>query len=77
MVTVTLRYCLGQVKTGKESAHGSCYTFHFRDRNVYKHPDTTLFGKSVEMKVCSLAFVTWNSKIILPFLTRLARDTNG
>ena len=28
----------------------SCYTFHFRDKNVYNPPDTTVFVKSVEMK---------------------------
>ena len=55
-VTVTLRYYLGQVKTGKTLlVHNyaymivimyQLYTFHYRDKSVYIPPDTTLFGKS-------------------------------
>ena len=34
----------------KSLAHVSCCTCHFRDKNAYKPPDTTLFVKSVEIK---------------------------
>ena len=35
------------------------YTFHFRNKNVYKPPDTTLSGKSVERKFKVSGKIQW------------------
>ena len=56
----------------KSLAHFSCYTFHFRGKNVYKPPDTTLFAKSVEMKFKVSRKIQWfeGQKTMYDGLTR-------